>query len=183
MSEEQLINEIKKNPERFRSVYDAHYQRIFNYCLKRTNDFNASKDIAAETFLKAFLNIQRFKWKGIPLVSWLYRIATNETNLHFRSKKYRPTVLSELGSIQATQVSKPDLLKEKEMAERELQRHETFLKVHETVAKLPIKYQEVIALKYFERLKIREISKVLDKPEGTVKSLLSRGINLLKQQL
>lgn len=38
---------------------------------------------------------------------------------------------------QATQVIEPDLLKEKEMAEQELRHHETFVKVHEKVLKLP----------------------------------------------
>ena len=69
MSEEQLINKIKNNPDLFGSVYDEHYHTIFNYCYKRTKDFNASKDITSETFLKAFLNIKKFKWKSISLLS------------------------------------------------------------------------------------------------------------------
>lgn len=183
MKEEQLITEIKENPGQFRLVYDEHYQKIFNYCFKRTKDFDASKDIASETFLKAFININKFRWKGVSLQSWLYRIATNEINLHYRSKKYRPTLLTEIGNSQPVISKQSDLLKEKEDAEHEMERHKEFNKVQEEITKLPIKYQEVITLKYFEQLKIKEISNILDKPEGTIKSLLSRGLNLLKQQL
>lgn len=183
MSEEQLINDIKNNPDLFGSVYDEHYNTIFNYCYKRTKDFNASKDITSETFLKALLNIKKFKWKGVSLLSWLYRIATNEINLHYRSKKYRPSLLNEIDSSCTIMSRKEDLLKEKETAEQELEKHEEFIKVQKAVGKLPIKYQEVITLKYFEKLKIKEISCILNKPEGTIKSLLSRGIHLLKQQL
>lgn len=183
MSEEQLINKIKSNPDLFGSVYDEHYKTIFNYCYKRTKNFNASKDITSETFLKAFLNIHKFKWKGVSLLSWLYKIATNEISLHYRSKKYRPSLLNEIDSSQTIFPRKEDLLNEKETAEQELERHEDFIKVQKAVAALPIKYQEVITLKYFEKLKIKELSCVLNKPEGTIKSLLSRGINLLKQQL
>ena len=183
MSEEQLIKEIKENPDRFGLVYDKHYQKIFNYCFKRTKDFNASKDIVSETFLKAFIKIDRFRWKGISLQSWLYKIATNEINLHYRSKKYRPELLNEIGGSPEVKSSQPDLLKEKEIAEQEMDSHEEFIKVQNEIAKLPFKYQEVITLKYFEKLKIKEISIILGKPEGTIKSLLSRGINLLKQQL
>lgn len=183
MSEEQLINEIKANPDRFSLVYDEHYQRIFNYCFKRTKDFDASRDIVSETFLKAYLNFDRFVWKGVPIQSWLYRIATNEINLHFRSKKYRPSLLNEIDSSKGIKSNDPELLMEREAAEQEMERHEKFIKVQKEISKLPVKYQEVIALKYFEKLKIKEISKILKKPEGTIKSLLSRGVNLLKQKL
>lgn len=183
MKEEQLIKEIKANPEKFSLVYDEHYQKIFNYCFKRTKDFDTAKDIVSETFLKAFLNINRFVWKGISIQSWLYRIATNEINFHFRSKKYRPTYLHEMGNNYVFESKNADLQIERENAEQEMETHEEFIKIQNEVAKLNVKYQEVITLKYFEKLKIKEISRILNKPEGTIKSLLSRGIQKLKQQL
>ena len=48
---------------------------------------------------------------------------------------------------------------------------------------LPIKYQDVIMLRYFERKSVKEIAEILNKKEGTVKSLLSRGIRRLKNLL
>lgn len=183
MREEQLINEIKNNPDLFGLVYDEHYSTIFNYCYKRTYDFNSSKDITSETFLKAYLNIHKFKWKGVSLLSWLYKIATNEINLHYRSKKYRPSFLREIDISETTLAKERGVLEEKEAAELELEKHEQFLHIQKLLQKLPLKYQEVISLKYFEKLKINEISTVLNKPEGTVKSLLSRGIALMKNQL
>ncbi len=89
MSEKQLIKDIKNNPKLFEAVYELHYQTIFNYCYRRTSSFDDSKDITSETFLKAYLNIHKFKWKGITLLSWLYRIASNEINLYYRSQKYK----------------------------------------------------------------------------------------------
>lgn len=47
---------------------------------------------------------------------------------------------------------------------------------------LPVKYQEVIALRYFEGKDIKEISEILDKSEGTVKSLLARGLEKLRKK-
>lgn len=167
----------------FGKVYDLHYGTLFNYCYKRTQDFDSSKDITSETFLKAFLSINKFEYRGISLLSWLYKIAINEINLHYRSKKYRPKLLSELGSDVALQ-SNPmaELQDEKAAAEAELAQHKQFVSVQHALRALPLKYQEVVSLKYFEKLKIREISDILDKPEGTIKSLLSRGIQLLKNQ-
>ncbi|MCZ6520989.1 MAG: sigma factor, partial [Bacteroidetes bacterium] len=66
MREEQLIKEIRINPDKFEKIYNQHYQTIFNYCYRRTGDFDTSKDITSEIFLKAYLNIHKFKWKDIP---------------------------------------------------------------------------------------------------------------------
>jgi len=59
-------------------------------------------------------------------------------------------------------------------AEAEVKRHEQYLALHQNILKLDIKYQEVITLRFFENKQINEISTILDKREGTVKSLLHR---------
>jgi RNA polymerase sigma-70 factor (ECF subfamily) len=48
---------------------------------------------------------------------------------------------------------------------------------------LPAKYQDVIALRYFEGKSIREIAEILGKREGTIKSLLSRGLEKIRKKL
>ena len=68
-------------------------------------------------------------------------------------------------------------------AERKLQEYDEFLAIRSTILELPIKYQEVIMLRYFERKGVKEIAEILNKKEGTVKSLLSRGIRKLKNLL
>jgi RNA polymerase sigma-70 factor (ECF subfamily) len=47
---------------------------------------------------------------------------------------------------------------------------------------LPLKYQEVIALKYFEGKENKEIAEILNINEGTLKSLLSRGLEKLRKK-
>jgi len=44
-------------------------------------------------------------------------------------------------------------------------------------------YQEVITLKFFEKKKIREMVKILGKKEGTIKSLLHRGLEKLREKM
>lgn len=65
-------------------------------------------------------------------------------------------------------------------AERKLREYDDFLAIRSKILALPIKYQEVIMLRYFERKGVKEIAEILNKKEGTVKSLLSRGIRKLK---
>jgi len=69
---------------------------------------------------------------------------------------------------------------EKNEVEKQLQQSKDFVNVQQKLLLLPVKYQEVIALKYFEEKSIKEIVEILEIKEGTIKSLLSRGIEKLK---
>lgn len=177
-----LIERCRKNPAAFGLVFDTWYKSLFGYIMRRTGNYDLSKDIAAETFLKAFLNIQGFQWRGVSLAAWLYRIAGNELNQYYRSNKYRPQSLQQLLDNPHAEklLHQPDT-DEREMLERELKAHDDYNRIRINLIKLDIKYQEVIALRYFEQKTNTEISEILDKNEGTVKSLLSRGLEKLRQ--
>ena len=180
--EEQLIvKEAKTNNESFVKLYDYYYPKILGYSFRRTLDLNLSKDITSETFLKAFTGIGKYQWKGIPFSSWLFRIASNEMNMLDRKKKYKPdslTALKKRGVFDI--VDKASLDEEKNELEKQLQQSNDFINVQQKLLLLPVKYQEVIALKYFEEKSIKEIVEILEIKEGTIKSLLSRGIEKLK---
>ena len=45
------------------------------------------------------------------------------------------------------------------------------------------KYQEVIVFKYFEEMSIKDIAEITGKAEGTIKSLIHRGLKLLQQNI
>ncbi len=74
------------------------------------------------------------------------------------------------------------LLEDKKEMELELQKHEQFLTVLKELKTLSIKYQEVISLRYFEGKDNKEIAEILSINEGTLKSLLSRGMEKLRQK-
>ena len=68
-------------------------------------------------------------------------------------------------------------------AERKLQEHADFLAIQSKILELPPKYQDVITLRYFERKTVKAVAEILNTKEGTVKSLLSRGIKKLQKLL
>jgi RNA polymerase sigma-70 factor (ECF subfamily) len=182
--EKQLINHIKIDPAAFGIVFDLHYPVIFGYIFHRLVDYGLARDIASETFLKAFLNIGSFQWKGIPVLFWLYRIANNEMQQYYRRKKYKPESLNSLVEAHGWDTTDPQTTNEEKMQlEKDLQQHEDFLLIQQKIKRLPLLYQEVLALRYFEQKTIKEIAMIQDKKEGTVKSLLSRGIEKLKKIL
>jgi len=179
--EKLLLQQIKKDPKKFGVLFDAWYKPIFNYIFRRVADYDISRDIAAECFLKAFLNIQSFTWKNISFSSWLYRIATNEINYYFRKNKYNTSSLDQLLSHDGFDImDSAGYLNEKQLLEKELAMRNEYKRVQKGLTQLDIKYQEVLSLRYFEKKSILEIAEILNKKEGTVKSLLSRGTEKLR---
>jgi RNA polymerase sigma-70 factor (ECF subfamily) len=184
VNEEQLLKEIETNPQRFGQVYEAFHAKIFGYVYKRTTNYDAARDITAETFFKAFVNIGKFKWRNISLLYWLYQIATNELNKYFKSHKYLPQSLCRIREeygIDITDHSNAET--ENIKLQDDLEKHAEFVRVNNLIKRLDTKYQDVISLRFFEHKSINEIAIILDKKEGTIKSLLSRGLDKLKELL
>jgi RNA polymerase sigma-70 factor (ECF subfamily) len=179
--QQQLIRDAKTHSESFAKLYDFYYPKILGYAFRRTLDIDLAKDITSETFLKAYTNIGAFKWKGIAFSSWLFKIATNEMNMLHRKKR---STLASMEKINAAIYGIDDgnaQEEEKEQVERQLKQSTEFIKVQQKLLLLPVKYQEVIALRFFEEKTIREIAEILACREGTIKSLLSRGIRKLRE--
>lgn len=183
VNEEKLLQEIAVDPQKFAEVYDAFYKNIFGYVYRRTTNYDATKDITAETFLKAFTGIGKFQWRSISILHWLYRIATNETHKYFNSRKYLPESIHRIQEEYGFDITDSSNAEtERILLEEELQRHQDFVKINVLITKLDIKYQEVLALRFYEQRSIEEIAIILGKKTGTVKSLLSRGVDKLKMQ-
>ena len=181
MTEPELLDSIKANPENFSELFKHYYKPIFGYIFRRTGDFDQSADIAADTFLKAFNHIGNFSYTGISIKVWLYRIATNEVNLHFRMMKRKNTLLERLLFENKDRFNEL-LLEDKTALEKELNEHTQFVEILNNLKTLPIKYQEVLSLRYFEGKDNKEIAEILSLNDGTLKSLLSRGLEKLRKK-
>jgi RNA polymerase sigma factor (sigma-70 family) len=181
MSEIELLNKIKSNPAFFSELFKLYYKPIFGYILRRTGDVDDTADIAAETFLKAFRHINNFSYTGISVKVWLYRIATNEVNLYARQKKRYNSIFERI-DFEDKGLFDNWLHDDKIELETELKKHDEFLMIIKQLKTLPLKYQEVISLRYFEGKDNKEIVDILGINEGTLKSLLSRGLEKLRKK-
>ena len=181
MTEAELLNKIKSNPALFSELFKLYYKPIFGYILRRTGDVDDTADIAAETFLKAFRHINNFSYTGISVKVWLYRIATNEVNLYSRQKKRSNSIFERI-DFEDKGLFDNWLHDDKIELETELRKHDEFLMIIKQLKTLPLKYQEVISLRYFEGKDNKEIVDILGINEGTLKSLLSRGLEKLRKK-
>jgi RNA polymerase sigma-70 factor, ECF subfamily len=178
--EEDLVKRAQHNREAFGELYEIYYQRIFNFALKRTANVQLALDITSVTFLKALNQIHKYRWRDVPFGAWLYRIAGNEVNDHYRRQGgKRIASIEEIAELADT----GGYADEVNHAEEELSRHEEFLLLHRKISELPEMYREVIIMKFFDKKKIREMVTILGKKEGTIKSLLHRGLEKLKEKM
>jgi len=177
-----LLKQAQQDSQAFAAVYEKYYKPVFGYAFRRLGDYDLARDIAAETFLKAFNKISFFEWRNIPLSSWIFRIATNEINQYFRKAKYRPAYLEDI-QYSHHLANDPGIETERAALEKQTAENKEFLEVQRELARLDTKYQEVIAFRYFEEKSIKEIAEILNKKEGTVKSLISRGLDKLKDAI
>jgi len=180
--EKELVRQAQKAPDAFAKLYDQYYPKIFGYILRRTANIEAAQDITSETFFKALRKLWQFQWRNISFSSWLYKIAANEINQYFRKAEYKKSLSLEELQEQGFEPTSPDD-PESELieAQEQLKQHQDFLEIQVKIVRLPAKYQEVIALRFFEQKQIKEISEILGKKEGTIKSLLHRAVEKLRE--
>ena len=174
------IEEAKRDPQAFQPIFQKYHDPIFNYALRRVCNVNLAQDLTANTFLKALNKIGEFKWQGISIAAWLYRIATNEINLNHRKFKRMVPLTCELTeNLRDERTSDSAILE----MEEHLQKNEQFRRACMALSKIKLKYQTVLSLRYFEEKSIKEIAVILGKSENTVKTHIRRGLIRLKEQL
>lgn len=173
--EADLVERARSEPAAFGELYEAHYSAILNYLYRRTLSVALAEELTSNTFFKAMRGLPEYRSRpGIRFRTWLYRIATNEAGMHWRS-------LGARGVTQALQ-DENDLSRitlvwpETESPEAARAKQTRFALVHQALGRLSGLYRTVLMLRYFEGLPLEEIGAVLDKPVGTIKSLVHRGL-------
>jgi RNA polymerase sigma-70 factor, ECF subfamily len=175
-----LIEKAKQSPEAFGLIFDIYYSKILSYALRRVGDAEAAQDITAEVFSKAFRALTHYRSRGVPFAAWLYRIAGNEVKMFYRRPRKHTSldVLTEAGFDVPS-----ELREEREQLQELVERDARFARAMAALRTLPMRYQEAIVLRYIEEKEIGEIAQILTCREGSVRSLLSRGLRKLRVAL
>jgi RNA polymerase sigma-70 factor (ECF subfamily) len=159
------------DPEALRQVVERYQDRIFGLLYGIVRDRHEVEDVAQEVFLKVFTRIDAFDGRS-RFYTWLYRVAANTAKDHVKKRARRPAVaLDEDAGLEAGGRGPV------ESAERSEARR----RVRESIAKLPVRYREVLALRELDGLSYNEIAEVLKVSIGTVESRLHRARTRLKK--
>jgi len=138
-----------------------------------------ARDVAHETFLRAFRALKGFKGQA-KFSSWLYRITLNLCRDWIRRERRTPVVQAPEGVdvIELAGESTPS-----ESIEDLVSRHELGRAVGKAMSQLPEEQRTAIILKEYHGLTFQEIADLLDCPLSTVKTRLYQGLTVLRKQL
>lgn len=166
----------------FEQLYDRYFDTIFHHILYRVGSVADAEDLTSQTFFKALKNHWQFRWQGVPVLAWLYRIAGNEANSFLR--KHRRRVLTDGARFDETQAF-GDTAADVELisAERELAQYEAFGVVQESLTKLKAIDQTLIVLRYLEQKTFKEIAEITGKRVGAVTMRTHRALAALRTLL
>lgn len=160
--------------EAIMDTYGDEIKRLIYTYMKNTAD---TEDITQEVFVSIYHKLHTFKGNS-TLRSWIYSVAINKCKDHLRSWHGRNQRLREK-LLQTRRVSNSI----SKTPEDELIQQNEASELIKLVMELPLKYREVIVLYYFKDLSIKEIVKILQVKDATVKTRLSRGRNKLRSLL
>lgn len=174
-----ILMEFKDNKNVFSKVYDFYYEMILKYLLKRTMSAESAYDLTADTFVKAFESFHKFKWTGISIKVWLYRIAINSLKNYRRNPEMSP--LNE--EFEGHQNLITDVKKELKELDESIFGDEELGKLSDALATLNHDYQNIISLYYFSNMSQEEIASTIGRSSSAVKSMMHRAIESLRQIL
>ena len=157
----------------FSELINRHKNPMVNYLTKLTGSREEAEDFAQESFLRVYERGGNYSERGY-FKAYLYRIGTNLVrSAQRRQQRWRVvhTLISSNGHH-----AEP-------VQQRQVLRDEIGDRLRRAVADLPRRYRVPLVLYEVDEWPYRQIAQFLGCREGTVKSRIHRGRNMIRQQL
>jgi RNA polymerase sigma-70 factor (ECF subfamily) len=145
-------------------LYDGHHAQIWRYVYGRSGSRDAADDVAAQVFTEALSAIHRYRYRGRPVLAWLYRIARN-----LAAKQVRQERRAAPGDY-----VEPSGSPEEQIVDA--------IVLTNAVQRLTGDQREVVVLRFYAGYSTREIALAMGKRESAVYSLEVRAIAALRRQ-
>ncbi len=173
--EEDLVQQaVQGDADAFGRLYEQYVTRIFNYVYYRTGNLHDAEDLTERVFMRAMRHIGNYRSRGVPFSAWLYRIAHNlVANWHRDMQRRREIPLQDAYPLPVGRDHPEDRLLEREQ-------REALLRV---IRDLPPERQQLLILKFVERLSNAEIGAIMGRSEGAIKSLYHRTLTVLRAEM
>lgn len=174
IEETTLIQRAKTDKEAFGRLYELYVGRIYNYVYYRVGNHADAEDLTSRIFFRAMEHIIHYEDQGVPFSAWLYRIAHNlVANWHRDHSRRLQVSLDDIASWRVSEIepeSDTELMEDKEM-------------LLAAIRRLPAERQEILILKFVERLSNAEIGDIMGRSEGAIKSLYHRTLLVLREEM
>ncbi|WP_298758523.1 RNA polymerase sigma factor [uncultured Psychroserpens sp.] len=156
----QLLSNSSTKEAAFKELLKLYKERLYWHIRHIVKSHDDADDVLQNTFIKIYKNIHNFKGDS-KLYSWMYRIATNESITHINKNAKRLNISNEETHQHLVNNIKADVYFEGDTIQYKLQ---------QAIARLPEKQQMVFNMKYFQDIKYKEMSDILETSEGALKA-------------
>ncbi len=176
LSDTELVKMAKEDKDAFGEIYERYLDKIYRYVYYRVGSQHDAEDLTSRAFYRALTHIEGYEDRGVPFQAWLYRIAHNLVANHHRDRSRRKIIpLDEyIVSSIFTGVEGP---------ERAAENNEERERLMSVVRELPEDRQQLLILKFVDRLSNAEIGDIMGRTEGAIKSLYHRTLTALRDEL
>ncbi len=165
------MNDLK---EQFSGIYDQYIEKIYRFVYIKVNSQEIAEDITSKVFLKGWEAYSKSQDTIENPGAFLYQIARNTVIDYYREKgrtkivstEYIPQIIDQKAGLQEKAIISSD-----------------FEVVKSAIQSLKKDYQDIIIWHYLDGMEVPEIAKIMQKPAGTVRVMLHRGLKALKKEL
>lgn len=184
-TDHELVMAVAQGDEAaFQEIVHRYRNQIINFIYRMLNDYDKATDLSQETFLRIYTSASRYQ-ATYSFSTYIYRIAANLAISELRQRKRRRWVsfllpFRNYDDDSGQEMEFPDQapLQDELMIDTERRKA-----VSMAIQSLPEKYRLTLVLRDVEGLSYEEITEITNLSEGTVKSRINRGRNLLRDKL
>jgi RNA polymerase sigma-70 factor, ECF subfamily len=175
-----LATDLEASYEQLMSLY---CQQLRAFVLRRTGSVQDAEDIVQETFIRAYLALERYlpqQIRTLKVRAWLYKITWSVYCNYTGKSKAPPAVSLDALTEEFQQGIEDEHNQQPEAIFEQMERRHELEALVET---LPQHYREVVSMYFFEELTQQEIADILSQPVGNVRVHLHRGLKRLQKTL
>jgi RNA polymerase sigma-70 factor (ECF subfamily) len=167
----------------FEALVLAHQDRLYTIALRILGDARDAEEVAQDAFVRAYRAIAGYdagRIRELKLRGWLTAIAVNLARNRATRRRQPPSVPLDAADGRATVADMLPATEPSSSPDGVALRNEEVRHWAALLGALPDRYRIPVVLRHVDGLSFPEMSAALDRPEGTLKAQVHRGLNLLR---
>lgn len=165
--EVRIMQLAKRDRLLFAPIYEQYFDRVYAYCLRRTDGPQEAEDLCSLVFSRALAGLDSYR--GGLVAAWLFQIAHNTVIKHYRARRW-VTALDDAEDV------------EDEPAFEALDEMETWQTLSHLVGTLPDDQRKLLALMLDSALSSQEVGAIVGKSAGAVRVQFHRLLKYLREE-
>ena len=170
-----LVEEAKTgDADAFGQLYERYAADIYRFLYAHLADRLEAEDLTAEVFLRAWRYLPRYRERGFPFSSFLYRVARNMLIDHRRGLKRQR---------QFQERNLPPSFADGMGPDEDIARRADRRVLHQALSQLRADYRDVLVLRFLNGCSVAEVADIMRRSHGAVRVLQHRALKALREHL